>query len=332
MRRRDLLTTAALAGPALALGTVPAAAQAFPSRPIRIVVPFAPGGAVDITGRLLGEKLQPLLGQQIIIDNRGGAGGNLGADAVAKAEKDGHTILLGTATILAANKFLYARGMPFDPSRDFAPVTRVSTGTVLLVVNSQRPWQSFADLIEAARRNPGRLTMGSSGTGTASHLTISAVSRAAGVDITHVPYRGGGPAITDLLSGQIDMMFDVMPALMPHVREGRFRALAVGSADRVDYVPGLETVPGMRELLPQAGIDMQSWYAVTAPAGTPTDRIATLHRAILQVVRTAEFRDRLQPLGFKPVWDETPDAFGAYMRAEEQVWQRIVQASGATLD
>jgi tripartite-type tricarboxylate transporter receptor subunit TctC len=132
MRRRDLLTTAALAGPALALGTVPAAAQAFPSRPIRIVVPFAPGGAVDITGRLLGEKLQPLLGQQIIIDNRGGAGGNLGADAVAKAEKDGHTILLGTATILAANKFLYARGMPFDPIRDFAPVTRVSTGTVLL--------------------------------------------------------------------------------------------------------------------------------------------------------------------------------------------------------
>lgn len=332
MRRRDLLTTAALAAPALALGAGTARAQAFPSRPVRIVVPFAPGGAVDITARLLGERLQPILGQQFIIENRGGAGGNIGADVVAKAEKDGHTILLGTATILAANKFLYARSMTYDPIRDFAPITRVSTGTVLLVVNSQRPWQNFGELIEHARRNPGRVTMGSSGTGTVSHLTISAVSRAAGVDITHVPYRGGGPAITDLVAGQIDMMFDVMPALMPHVREGRFRALAVGSADRVTYVPGLEQVPGMRELLPQAGIDMQSWYAVTAPAGTPADRIATLHRAITQVVQTDDFRNRLQPLGFAPVWDQTPEAFGAFMRAEEQVWQRIVQASGATLD
>ncbi|QYU67761.1 tripartite tricarboxylate transporter substrate binding protein [Leptolyngbya sp. 15MV] len=264
--------------------------------------------------------------------NRGGAGGNLGADQVAKAEKDGHTLLLGTATILAANKFLYARGMPFDPIRDFAPITRTSTGTVLLVVNSGRPWQTFGQLIAHARNNPGRVSMGSSGTGTVSHLTISAVSRAAGVDITHVPYRGGGPAITDLVAGTIDMMFDVMPALMPHVREGRFRALAVGSADRVDYVPGLENVPGMRELLPEAGIDMQSWYAVVGPAGTPPDRIATLHRALAQVIRTDDFRQRLQPLGFRPLADDTPEAFGAYMRAEEQVWQRIVQASGATLD
>jgi tripartite-type tricarboxylate transporter receptor subunit TctC len=332
MRRRGLLTTAAIATPALALGTGAARAQAFPSRPVRIVVPFAPGGAVDITARLLGERLQPILGQQFIIENRGGAGGNIGADVVAKAEKDGHTILLGTATILAANKFLYARSMTFDPIRDFAPVTRVSTGTVLLVVNAQRPWQNFGELIEHARRNPGRVTMGSSGTGTVSHLTLSAVGRAAGVDITHVPYRGGGPAIADLVAGQIDMMFDVMPALMPHVREGRFRALAVGSAERVTYVPGLEQVPGMRELLPQAGIDMQSWYAVTVPAGTPADRIATLHRAITQVVRTDDFRNRLQPLGFAPIWDPTPEAFGAFMRAEEQVWQRIVQASGATLD
>jgi len=332
MLRRDLLLGAALAMPALVAGGGTATAQSFPTRPIRLVVPFAPGGAVDITGRLLAEKLQPILGQQFLIDNRGGAGGNLGADMVAKAEKDGHTLLLGTATILAANKFLYARSMAFDPSRDFAPVTRVSTGTVLLVVNSGRPWRNFGELIEHARRNPGRVTMGSSGTGTASHLTISAIAREAGVDITHVPYRGGGPAITDLLSGNIDMMFDVMPALMPHVREGRFRALAVGSADRVDYVPGLEQVPGMRELMPQANIDMQSWYAITTPSGVPADRIATLHRAIVQVVRTDEFRDRLQPLGFKPTWDETPEAFGAYMRTEEQVWQRIVAASGATLD
>ncbi|HZF76082.1 MAG TPA: tripartite tricarboxylate transporter substrate binding protein [Acetobacteraceae bacterium] len=332
MLRRNLMFGAALAAPALALGTRPAAAQAFPARPVRIVVPFAPGGAVDITARLLAEKLQPILNQQLIVENRGGAGGNLGADAVAKAEKDGYTILLGTATILAANKFLYRRSMPFDPVRDLVPVTRVSTGTVLLVVNAQRPWQNFGELITFARANPGRVSMGSSGTGTVSHLTLAAMSRAAGVDITHVPYRGGGPAIQDLVAGNIDMMFDVMPALMPHVREGRFRALAVGSADRVDYVPGLEQVPGMRELLPQSGIDSQSWYAVNAPAGTPPDRIDILHRAILQVVRSDEYRQRLQPLGFRPIWDETPAAYGAYMREQERVWQPIVEASGATLD
>jgi tripartite-type tricarboxylate transporter receptor subunit TctC len=203
---------------------------------------------------------------------------------------------------------------------------------VLLVVNAQRPWQNFGELITFARANPGRVSMGSSGTGTVSHLTLAAMSRAAGVDITHVPYRGGGPAIQDLVAGNIDMMFDVMPALMPHVREGRFRALAVGSADRVDYVPGLEQVPGMRELLPQSGIDSQSWYAVNAPAGTPPDRIDILHRAILQVVRSDEYRQRLQPLGFRPIWDETPAAYGAYMREQERVWQPIVEASGATLD
>jgi tripartite-type tricarboxylate transporter receptor subunit TctC len=295
-------------------------------------VPFPPGGAVDITGRLMAERLQPILGVNVVVDNRGGAGGNLGGDAVAKADPDGHTILLATATILAANKFLYRRSMPFDPIRDLAPVTRVSTGTVLLVVNASRPWQSFAELIAAARANPGRLTMGSSGTGTVSHLTIASVNRAAGVDITHVPYRGGGPAIQDLLGGNIDMMFDVIPALMPHVREGRFRALAVGSAERVDYVEELRAVPGMRELLPQAGIDMQSWYAVAAPARTPAPVLARLHEAILQVVRSDDFRGRMQPLGFTPVWDETPAAFGTYLRAQESVWQALVEASGASLE
>ncbi|MCU0945282.1 MAG: tripartite tricarboxylate transporter substrate-binding protein, partial [Rubritepida sp.] len=154
----------------------------------------------------------------------------------------------------------------------------------------------------------------------------------AGVDITHVPYRGGGPAIQDLLGGNIDMMFDVIPALMPHVREGRFRALAVGSAERVDYVEELRAVPGMRELLPQAGIDMQSWYAVAAPARTPAPVLARLHEAILQVVRSDDFRGRMQPLGFTPVWDETPAAFGTYLRAQESVWQALVEASGASLE
>ena len=324
--RRHLLGASLLAAPALAR------AQSFPSRPLRIVVPFAPGGAVDITGRLLAERLQPILGVSVVVDNRAGAGGNLGGDAVAKAEPDGHTILLGTATILAANKFLYRRSMPFDPIRDLAPVTRVSTGTVLLVVNAARPWQSFAELLAAARANPGRISMGSSGTGTVSHLTLASLNRAAGIEITHVPYRGGAPAIQDLLAGTVDMMFDVIPALMPHVREGRFRALAVGSAERIDYVPELRDVPGMRELLPQSGIDMQSWYAVAAPARTPEAAVNRLHAALLQVVRSEDFRSRMQPLGFTPVWDETPAAFGAYLRAQEAVWRALVESSGASLD
>jgi tripartite-type tricarboxylate transporter receptor subunit TctC len=222
--------------------------------------------------------------------------------------------------------------MPFDPIQDLAPVTRVSTGTVLLVVNAQRPWRSFAELVAAAKAAPGRISMGSSGTGTVSHLTIASVNRAAGIEITHVPYRGGGPAIADLLSGTIDMMFDVIPALMPHVREGRFRPLAVGSAARVDYVPELRDVPGMREALPGSGIDMQSWYAVSAPARTPAPVIARLHEAIVQVVRSEDFRGRLQPLGFEPVADATPAAFGAYVAAQEAVWRGLVEASGATLD
>ncbi|MCU0946310.1 MAG: tripartite tricarboxylate transporter substrate binding protein, partial [Rubritepida sp.] len=167
LSRRLLLGAPILAAPLVAAPAT-GRAQGFPSRPLRIVVPFPPGGAVDITGRLMAERLQPILGVNVVVDNRGGAGGNLGGDAVAKADPDGHTILLATATILAANKFLYRRSMPFDPIRDLAPVTRVSTGTVLLVVNASRPWQSFAELIAAARANPGRLTMGSSGTGTVS--------------------------------------------------------------------------------------------------------------------------------------------------------------------
>lgn len=328
---RRALLGAALAAPLAAPGLARAQA-AWPSRPIRIVVPFPPGGAVDITGRLLAERLQPLLGVSVVVENRGGAGGNLGGDMVAKAEPDGYTILLGTASILAANKFLFRRSMPFDPIRDLAPVTRVVTGTVLLVVNARRPWQNFNELVAAARANPGRITMGSSGTGTVSHLTLSSINRAAGMDITHVPYRGGGPAIVDLVAGNIDMMFDVIPALMPHVREGRFRAIAVGSAERVTYVPELRDVPGMAELLPQAGIDMQSWYAVNAPARTPAPVIARLHQVLTQVARSDEFKGRMEPLGFTPVTDDSPGAYGRYLAEQERLWQGLVEASGATLD
>ena len=328
--RRAMMGAAALSAPVFPVAR--SQTPDFPTRPVRILVPYAPGGAVDLTGRFLAEHLQPILGQNVLVDNRGGAGGNLGADVVAKGEKDGYTLLLGSASILCANKFLYRRSMPLDPLRDLAPVTRVTTGTVLLIVNSDRPWKTFAELMAAAKRDPGKLTMGSSGTGTVSHLAIESLKRAAGVDITHVPYRGGGPAFQDLYAGNIDMMFDVIPAAMPNVREGKFRPLAVGSAERVTYVPELRDVPGMKELLPNANIDMQSWYAINVPAGTPESRVATLHRAITQVVRSDAFRQRMEPIGFAPVADESPAAYGAYMREQEKVWQKLVEISGATLD
>ena len=324
IRRRPLLGLAAALAPAAAR------AQAWaPSRPMRLVVPIAAGGALDITARMLGEKLQPMLGQPVVVENRAGAGGNIGAEFVAHAEKDGHTLLVAAANTLAANKYLYGSRMPIDPLKELSPVTRVSTGTILMVVNAERPWKTFTELVAAAKAAPGKITMGSSGTGTTSHLYMELVKKVAGIDITHVPYRGGGPAIQDLLAGNIDMMFDVMPALMPHVREGRFRALAVGSAERVTYVPGLENVPSMGELLPGKGVDAQVWYAVMAPAGTPEPVLARLHGAITDVVKAPEFGERLVPLGFQPVTDASPEAFRAFWKAEEGRWKTLVEISGA---
>jgi tripartite-type tricarboxylate transporter receptor subunit TctC len=329
IRRRALL------GAAATFPFAPAVVRAqgtFPSRTMRIIVPFAPGGSVDLTGRLIAERLQGVLNQSVVVDNRGGAGGNLGASEAARAEKDGHTLLLGSASILAANKFLYRKSMPLDPIKDLAPVTRVTTGTVFMTVNANSPYRSFQDVIAAAKKDPGKLTMGSSGTGTISHLTIAKVCKVTGTDITHVPYRGGAPALQDLLAGNIDMMFDVIPLAMPQVREGKLRVLAAASAERVTYAPELKDVPGMKELLPGSGIDMQSWYGVNTPAGVPAERIAILHKAITQVVDSDEFRARMEPNGFTTVVDASPAAYGTYLAAQEQLWKGLVEESGASLD
>jgi tripartite-type tricarboxylate transporter receptor subunit TctC len=324
---------AALALPA-ALLAAPAIAQPAwaPTRTVRIVVPIAPGGANDIIARLIGERLTPILGQTVIVENRPGAGGNIGAQSVLQAEKDGHTFLLTSANVLTANTFLYGTRMPFNATRDFAPVTRVGTGTLLWVVNAQRPYRDFAAQILFAKANPGRITMGSSGTGTISHLYFEKVKRATGADMTHVPYRGGGPAIQDLISGNIDMMFDVMPAILPHVREGRLRALAVGSAQRVDYVPDIKDVPGMAELLPGAGIDALNWWCIVAATGTPAAAITGMNRAVAQVLAQPEVRERLLGLTVVPTVDPTPEAFGAFWQAQVPVWQELVTASGATAE
>jgi len=308
------------------------AQQSFPTRPVRLIVPIAPGGANDIIARMIAERLAPVLGQPVVVENRPGAGGNLGALAVAQAEKDGHTLLFTSATVLAANKFLYRTQMPIDPLRDLAPITRVGQFSILLVVNSQRPFRTLAELVAFARANPGRVTMGSSGTGTISHLYLEKLNRAAGIQITHVPYRGGSLAIQDLASGTIDMMFDAIPALLPHIREGRFRPLAVGSAQRISFVPELVDVPGMAEALPGSGIDAQNWFAVVAPAGTPAGPINTLHAALTRVMADEALAARLKPLSVLAMTDPSPAAFGEFWRAQEPIWRDLVEQSGATAE
>ncbi len=339
-RRRDLLLAAPAllgAGAVAAAAAPPAPAQPIAGgRPVRVIVPFPPGGAVDIQGRLLADRLPAALGggQTVVVENRSGAGGILGADAVAKAAPDGATIGLISVTTLCAAQYLYTR-LPFDPSRDLAPVTQISTGALLCVVNAETAarngWTDFRALIAWSKAHPERVRMGSSGTGTTSHLNITAVNRFSGAQILHVPYRGGGPAINDLLAGTIDMMFDVMPALMPHVESGKFKALAVSSANRLDILPA---VPSMRDFadLGLGEMDVQTWNALMTAPGTPEPLIARLAQAIKAVAAQPEFVQRMRPIGYQTVVSDSPAALAAKIAQERPRWQRLVEISGARLD
>jgi tripartite-type tricarboxylate transporter receptor subunit TctC len=303
-------------------------------RPVRLVVPFPPGGAVDILGRLLAERMAPVLGQSVVVENRGGAGGIIGADAVAKGERDGTMLGLVGVTTLAAFPYMTSR-LPFDPARDFAPVSQVTDGALLCVANAEtarrRGWADFRKLVEWSRAHPEEARMGSSGSGTSSHINIETINNLARARILHVPYRGGGPAINDLLAGNIDMMFDVMPALMPHVEAGRFAALAVSSRARLSILP---EVPGMGDFadLGLGDHNLVSWNAVVAPAGTPEPVVARLHAALLQVARQPDFVERLKPLGYGTVTSPTPAALTALVEEERPRWRRMVELSGARLE
>ena len=327
--RRALL----VAAPAL-LAMSAAAQPIAGGRPIRLVVPFPPGGAVDLLGRLLAERLAPAMGQNVVVENRGGAGGVLGADAVAKGDRDGTMLGLIGVTTLVAFPFMTSR-LPFDPVRDFAPISQITDGALLCVVNAEiarrRGWTDFRSMIVWSRANPEEVRMGSSGSGTSSHLNIEAINRAANAKILHVPYRGGGPAINDLLAGNIEMMFDVMPALMPHVESGRFLAFAVSSKEALTFLPN---VPGMGVFgdLGLANHNVVTWNAVMAPAGVPEAVIMRLHGAIRAVAADPAFVARLQPLGYGTVASETPAALAALIQAERPVWQQLVEISGARLE
>jgi tripartite-type tricarboxylate transporter receptor subunit TctC len=327
MATRRALFLASLATPL----AMPALAQ---SRPVRLIIPFPPGGAVDLLGRILAERLGPALGANVVVENRGGAGGLIGADAVAKGDKDGTVLGLIGVTTLCAFPFMTTR-MPFNPRTDLAPVSQVTDGALLCVVNAEtarrRGWTDFRSLVQWARANPDGVKMGSSGSGTSSHINIEAINRFANARILHVPYRGGGPAINDLLAGNIDMMFDVMPALMPHVESGRFLALAVSSNARLPLLP---EVPGMRDFA-ELGLgqhNVSTWNAVMAPGGTPPELIARHHAALRAVAAMPDFAERLKPLGYGTVISDTPAALSALIDGETPHWRQLVEISGARLE
>ena len=319
----------AVAIAAAASAGFPASAQgaaSYPIKPIKIVVPFPPGGATDIMARAIGFELQKALGQSVIIENKPGAGGNSGADLVAKSPADGYTLVMGTVGTHAINMSLYAK-MPYDAVKDFEPVVLVAGVPNLLVVHPSVNAKTVSELTALAKAQPGKLNVASSGNGTSIHLSAELYKQMAGVDILHVPYKGSSPAVADLLGGQVQMMFDNMPVSLPHVKAGKLRALAVTSMKRS---PALPDVPTMDEE-GLKGFDATSWFGLLAPAGTPKDIVAKLNAASVKALATPEMRERLAAQGADPVGN-SPEQFAAFIKSEIDKWAKIVKASGARVD
>lgn len=300
--------------------------QTFPTKPIKIVVPFPPGGTTDVLARVIGQEMTKSWGQQVIVDNRPGAGGNTGSDVVAKSPADGYTLLMGTVGTHGINVSLYKK-MPYDAVKDFAPVTLVASVPNLLVVHPSVPAKSVKELISHAKANPGKLNFASAGNGTSIHLSGEMFKTMTGVQMQHVPYKGSAPAVTDLLGGQVNMMFDNMPSALPHVKGGKLRALAVTSAKRSPAAPD---VPTMAEAgVP--GYEATSWFGILAPAGTPKDIVTKLNKEIARILAMPEIKEKLSAQGAEPVGN-TPEQFAAHIKAEIKKWEGVVKASGAQLD
>jgi tripartite-type tricarboxylate transporter receptor subunit TctC len=291
-----------------------------------LVVPFPPGGPTDIVARPLAQKLSENLGQQVIVDNRGGAGGNIGAGAVVKSAADGYTLLMGTVGTHAINASLYKK-LTFDPVKDFAPVSLVAQAAVVLVVHPSVPAKTLNEFIALAKFKPGQITFGSAGSGSPGHLTGELFKDMAVVDLVHVPYQGSAPAITDLLGGQIQAMFDPIQATLPHVKAGKLRILGVSSAKRSSALPNVPTIA-------EAGVpgfETTAWWAVFAPAGTPMEIITKLNTEIVKIMRSPEMKERLRELDIEPI-GSTPDQLAAFMKAEMAKWSRAVKFSGAIVE
>jgi tripartite-type tricarboxylate transporter receptor subunit TctC len=310
----------------LALAASCALAQPYPGKPVKIVVTFPPGSTPDIVGRALASRLQGAFGQPFVVENRAGAGGNIGADAVAKAAPDGYTLLVSTNGVFAINKSLY-KSMPFDPDKDLVPISLLATAPQMLVVKPALGVTTFRDFLEYARRNPGKLSYGSVGAGSASHLTMELLKSAAGVSLVHVPYKGFPPAVTDMLAGNIDAMFAIIPGVLQHVKAGRMTGLAVTALKRSALAPD---VPSVAELgYPQ--LESLAWIGLGAPAGTPREVLERLSAETVRGMQAPELRELLGKQGFDVV-ASSPQEFARWIRAESDKWSQVVRTSGATVD
>jgi tripartite-type tricarboxylate transporter receptor subunit TctC len=309
----------------LALGCAIAIAFAadYPDRPVTVVVGFPPGGPSDTLARIMAKKLGELLGAPFVVDNRPGAGGNVAGEVVAHAEPDGYTLLMGNNSILATNANLYAR-IDFDPVKDFAPISLIGTQANILVVNPNVPVNSVAELIDYAKANPGKLNFASSGYGAAAHLAGELFKTMTHIDIVHVPYKGAGPALQDVISGQDQMMFATAASVIGMIKSGQVRALAVTTLKRTAILPDLPTI----NELGIKGFEASTWHGLVAPAGTPKDVISTLHRATILALSDDEVRQSLGKLGIDIVGD-TPEEFSAYIQAEIPKWAEVIKESGA---
>lgn len=310
------------------LGTVvPAQAADFPSKPITLVVPFPPGGPTDAMARTLAAAAKATLGQPVVVENKGGAGGNIGAEAVARAERDGHTVLFGTSGPLAINVSLY-RKPGYDPIKSFAPVLQIGHLPNVLVVHPGVPAKTVPELIAYGKANPGKLSYASSGNGASSHLAGVLFNNLAGTDFQHIPYKGTGPALTDLLGGQVAMTFtDVLTAL-PHIKSGKLRALGVTTKARSQALPEVPTVAEQG----LAGFDVSVFFGIVAPAGTPRDAIDKLNRAFAEAMKQPEVRQTLLAQGLEFAPSTTPEALAAFIEAEVAKWHAVVLKSGAQID
>jgi len=296
-------------------------AQTYPAKAVRMIVAYPPGGGTDIVGRLMAQKMTETMGQTFIVENRGGATGNIGTEAAARATPDGYTVLMGNVAPNAINVSLFAK-MPYDPVTDFEPVSLVAVTPNILVFYPALPVKTTKDLIALAKARPGTLNYPSAGIGSSSHLAGELLAILAHVDIVHVPYKGGGPALIDLLSGQMQIMFATMPAAMPHVKSGKVRPVAVTTIKRSQAMPELPTIGETVK-----DYEASTWYGLLVPARTPKNIVSTLHGQIVKILSAREMKDKLIAQGFEPVGG-TPEEFGAYIKSEIAKWGKVIRTAG----
>ena len=324
MHRRTLIQSALSL---TAAATLPTWAQdKWPAKPITYIVPFPAGGTTDILARLIGQKLGPALDTTIVIDNKGGAGGSVGSEVAARAPADGYTLLGGTISSHAINVSLYPK-LGYDPLKSFSPVVLIGSNPVVLVVGANSPYKTLQDVLNAAKAKPKTISSASAGNGTSQHMTLELLGFRSGTQFIHVPYKGSGPAIQDVIGGQVDMMFDTTVVAGPHIQSGKVRAIAVSSAKRLDAMPNVPTIA--ESGVP--GFEVVSWQGIFVPAGVPKPIVDRLHAEIMKILQTTEIQDRLKSLGMQPS-SMSPEQVAAFQKAEVEKWAQVIKAAGIKLE